>query len=120
MKNLFYPAIFHKTEEGGFGITFPDLPECKAQGADLQDAYEMAANALGQAITSRLELCETLSTPSDPFHILLDKGCFCAVIEFDLASYLKRTGSKTVQRTLPEWFNEECRISGIDFSFETE
>ena len=27
MNKLFYPAIFHVAEEGGFWITFPDLPE---------------------------------------------------------------------------------------------
>lgn len=28
MNRLFYPAVFHVAEEGGFWITFPDLPEC--------------------------------------------------------------------------------------------
>ena len=55
MKKLFYPAIFHKAEEGGFWITFPDIPECMTQGDDMQQAYEMAVDALGLAITSREE-----------------------------------------------------------------
>lgn len=53
VKKLFYPAIFHKAEEGGFWITFPDIPECMTQGDDMQQAYEMAVDALGLAITSR-------------------------------------------------------------------
>lgn len=53
MQKLFYPAIFHPAEEGGFWITFPDLPECMTQGDDMQSAYEMAVDALGLAITSR-------------------------------------------------------------------
>ena len=28
MDKLFYPAVFHTAEEGGFWITFPDFPEC--------------------------------------------------------------------------------------------
>lgn len=33
MKNrLFYPAVFHKAEEGGFWVSFPDFPECMTQG----------------------------------------------------------------------------------------
>ena len=28
MEKLFYPAIFHEAEEGGFWVSFPDLPEC--------------------------------------------------------------------------------------------
>ena len=35
MNKLFYPAIFHKAEEGGYWITFPDIPECMTQGEDM-------------------------------------------------------------------------------------
>lgn len=55
MKKLFYPALFHKAEEGDFWITFPDLPECMTQGDNMDDAYEMASDALGLAIVSRQE-----------------------------------------------------------------
>ena len=53
MNKLFYPAVFHVAEEGGFWITFPDLPECMTQGDSMQEAYEMAVDALGLALTSR-------------------------------------------------------------------
>lgn len=46
MNKLFYPAVFHKAEEGGFWITFPDFPECMTQGDTLEEAYEMAIDAL--------------------------------------------------------------------------
>ena len=64
MNKLFYPAIFHKVEEGGFWITFPDIPECMTQGDDMQQAYEMAVDALGLAITSREEEKEEPQHPS--------------------------------------------------------
>lgn len=51
MKKLFYPALFHKAEEGGFWISFPDIPECLTQGDDMAQAYEMAVDALGLALT---------------------------------------------------------------------
>ena len=41
MNKLFYPAIFHTAEEGGFWITFPDFPECITEGDDMEDAYRM-------------------------------------------------------------------------------
>lgn len=31
-------AVFHKAEEGGFWVTFPDIPECMIQGEDMQEA----------------------------------------------------------------------------------
>ena len=43
MKNrLFYPAVFHKAEEGGFWVSFPDFPECMTQGDSIkqQQAFQ--------------------------------------------------------------------------------
>ena len=118
MKKLFYPAIFHKAEEGGFWITFPDIPECMTQGDDMQQAYEMAVDALGLAITSREEEKEEIPTPSEPYQITLSEDAFCVVIEFDMLAYKKRTNSKAVKKTLtiPEWLNEEATALGINFS----
>ena len=118
MKKLFYPAIFHKAEEGGFWITFPDIPECMTQGDDMQQAYEMAVDALGLAITSREEEGQEIPSPSEPYQIALDSDSFCAVIEFDMLAYKKRTNSKAVKKTLsiPEWLNEEATALGVNFS----
>jgi len=44
--NYFYPALFHIAEEGGFWISFPDIPECLTQGENMEQAYEMAVDAL--------------------------------------------------------------------------
>ena len=66
MQKLFYPAIFHKAEEGGFWITFPDIPECMTQGDDMQQSYEMAVEALGLALASREEEKQEIPAPSEP------------------------------------------------------
>ena len=118
MNKLFYPAIFHKAEEGGYWITFPDLPECMTQGDDMQHAYEMAFEALGLAITSRYKEEIPLTPPSEPFSIITEKDEFCVVIEFDMLTYKKRTNSKAIKKTLtiPEWLNEEATALGINFS----
>ena len=118
MKKLFYPAIFHKAEEGGFWITFPDIPECMTQGDDMQQAYEMAVDALGLAITSREEEKQELPAPSEPYKITTNDNEFCVVIEFDMLAYKKRTNSKAVKKNLsiPEWLNEEATALGVNFS----
>ena len=51
MNRLFYPAVFHKAEEGGFWVSFPDLPECMTQGDSMDEAYEMAVDALGLSLS---------------------------------------------------------------------
>ena len=63
-KRLFYPAVFHRAEEGGFWVTFPDIPECMTQGEDMQEAYEMAADALGLSLTTIDNEGETLPKAS--------------------------------------------------------
>ena len=118
MQKLFYPAIFHKAEEGGFWITFPDIPECMTQGDDMQQSYEMAVEALGLALASREEEKQEIPAPSEPCKLTVSDDEFCVVIEFDMLAYKKRTNSKAVKKTLsiPEWLNEEASALGINFS----
>ena len=82
MNKLFYPAVFHKAEEGGFWISFPDIPECLTQGEDMTEAYEMAIEALGLAITSREE--EKTAHPScfRSLCLSLEADSFLVVVEF--------------------------------------
>lgn len=65
MEKLFYPALFHKSEEGGFWISFPDFPECFTEGDDMKQAYEMTVEALGLALVNRKEEKEEIPDPSD-------------------------------------------------------
>ncbi len=118
MNKLFYPAIFHVAEEGGFWITFPDLPECMTQGDNMQEAYEMAVDALGLALISREQEGEEIPAASELNQITLSKDEYCVVIEFDMLAYKKRTNSRAVKKTLsiPEWLNEEATALGINFS----
>lgn len=116
MKKLFYPAIFHK-EDDGFWVSFPDFPECLTEGDDMENAYDMAVEALGLAITSRKEEKEEIPDPSDPSTINADGGTI-TLINFDMMEYLKKHNSKAVKKTLsiPEWLNEAASAMGLNFS----
>ena len=46
MKKIIYPAIFHKEENGGYWVEFPDLPGCLTSGETLEEAFLMAGDAL--------------------------------------------------------------------------
>ena len=118
MSKLFYPALFHKAEEGGFWISFPDIPECLTQGDDMAQAYEMAVDALGLALTCREKEHQPLPAASDPTVITPEQDSFLAVIEFDMLAYKKRTNSRAVKKTLsiPEWLNEAATAAGLNFS----
>lgn len=117
MNKLFYPAVFHKAEEGGFWVTFPDIPECMTQGEDMQQAYEMAVEALGLSITTMEEEGEELPKASAPDMVLTEEGSFLVVVEFNLMEYRRRNCSRAVKKTLsiPEWLNEAAIRKNINF-----
>lgn len=117
MNKLFYPAIFHKAEEGGFWISFPDFPECLTEGDDMQQAYEMAVVALGLALVSRKEEKEQIPVPSEIDSIQKDEGTL-VIVEFNMLEYQRKHSSRAIKKTLsiPEWLNEEAVAMGINFS----
>ena len=116
MNKLFYPATFHKAEEGGFWVTFPDFPECMTQGDDMEEAYRMSVDALGLAITSTIEDGNGLPSATEPDSLQEDGTT--VIIEFDYETYRKQHCSKAIKKTLsiPEWLNEEAMAMGINFS----
>ena len=117
MNKLFYPAIFHEAEEGGYWISFPDFPEALTEGDDMEQAYEMANSALGLAITSRLKYGEVIPKASSIKELVIEEG-IVVLVEFDLREYQKKHNSRAVKKTLsiPEWLNEEAMKKGVNFS----
>ena len=118
MNKLFYPALFHIAEEGGFWVTFPDIPECMTQGDNMEEAYNMAVDALGLCITDMEKEHIPLPASSSPDKITVEPDSFLVVIEFDILAYKKRTRSTAIKKTLsiPEWLNEEALALNINFS----
>lgn len=117
MNKLFYPAIFHKAEEGGFWVSFPDFPECFTEGDDMTQAYEMAVEAMGLALVNRKEEGEEIPQPTEVDKISIDDGTL-VIIEFDMLDYQRKHNSRAVKKTLsiPEWLNEEATALGVNFS----
>ena len=117
MERLFYPAVFHKAEEGGFWVSFPDIPECMTQGDDMQDAYEMAVDALGLSLSTMEDAGEVIPEASPLDRVDAEDGTLI-IVEFDMAEYRRRHSSKAVKKTLtiPEWLNEAAVRENINFS----
>lgn len=118
MSKLFYPAIFHYAEEGGFWVTFPDFPECFSQGENIGEAYEMASDALGLCISDMEKEHRELPCASMPWQINTDGDSNLVIVEFDLKAYRRKHSSSAVKKTLsiPGWLNEEAIEHGVNFS----
>lgn len=118
LKKLFYPAIFTPEDDGGYSVAFPDMDGCFTQGETIEEAYEMAFDALGLEIEFLESEKRTIPSPSAPNAIKLNKNEFVAIIEFDMLEYKKKHNSKAVKKTLtiPQWLNEEAMAKNINFS----
>lgn len=61
-----FPARLKKQEEGGYVVTFPDIPEAITQGEDVEDALLHAADALESALEFYFEDRRLVPMPSKP------------------------------------------------------
>ena len=71
MRNFVYPALLTPDEQdGGFVVTFPDVPEAITQGEDVSDALQQAADCLEEAIAGRIrrQACLPEASPARPDH----------------------------------------------------
>lgn len=84
----------------------------------MTQAYEMAVDALGLALTCREKEQPPFPDSSDPTNITPEPDSFLVVIEFDMLAYKKRTGSRAVKKTLsiPEWLNGAAMAMDLNFS----
>ena len=118
-KNYFYPAIFEPdTEEGGYVISFPDLPDVNTEGDNVADALSMAKEALGAYVEMCLDAGDKLPEPSDPGSTAVPEGGFTSLIELDMLQFRMQYRSKAVKKTLtiPEWLNHMAEARSINFS----
>jgi antitoxin HicB len=64
-----YPVVLTPDEDdGGFVVSFPDLPEAITQGEDELDALEQAADALDEALAGRIRRGDEIPRPSERRH----------------------------------------------------
>jgi antitoxin HicB len=61
-----FPANFARAEEGGFVVTFPDIPEAITQGDDETEAMDAARDALETALDFYFEAGRRVPAPSRP------------------------------------------------------
>lgn len=110
MTRYFYPAIFHH-EDIGYSVSFPDLQGCNTEGNSLEEAYEMALDAL----SLYLEGITEYPVPSHPKAIALEESDFIVIIEVNTKN---KHSNKAVKKTLtiPQWLNELAEEKHVNFS----
>lgn len=112
MKNIYYPAIFHP-EEVGYSVFVPDIEGCSTQGDTMDEAVEMAKDAIGLMLEGLNEYPQA----SSPSALSLEDGEFLVVIPFNPAEYAHKN-NRAVKKTLslPAWLNEAAEAAHLNFS----
>lgn len=115
MARHFYPAIFQQ-EADGYSVSFPDLPGCHTEGDTLEEAYEMASDAVGLYLEGLAE--PEYPAKSNPKGFALEADQFTVLVEFDKYKYAKKHNTKAVKKTLtiPAWLNDLAEENHVNFS----
>lgn len=112
MKNIYYPAVFHP-EEVGYSVFIPDIEGCSTQGDTMDEAVEMAKDAIGLMLDGTVEYPQA----SNPSSLPQAGGDFVVMIPFNPAEYAHKN-NRSVKKTLslPAWLNEAAEAAHLNFS----
>ncbi|MDP7624666.1 MAG: type II toxin-antitoxin system HicB family antitoxin [Rhodospirillales bacterium] len=94
-----YIALLRKETDTDYGVDFPDLPGCTTTGSTLDEAKEMAAEAIAFHIEGLIEDGEGIPAPSSLEEIMADKANKDAVAF--LVPYQSSEKAVRVNITLP-------------------
>jgi len=97
-----YIAIVHKETKSDFGVSFPDFPGCITAGKNIDEAKDMAQEALTLHIQGILQDGEQLPVPSRLEDIMSDPDYANAIAYLVVSVPDARPRTVRVNVTLPE------------------
>ena len=118
-----YPVFFTKTSECIL-VEVPDL-EILTEGKDMNDAIDMARDAIELKCVVLEDAKESIPAPTDLSLLNVENGTFAdegktiiSFVDIDSAEYRRKTDSRTVRRNvaLPSWLNYEADKAGVNVS----
>lgn len=114
-----YPAVFCR-EDVGYSVSFPDIDCCFTSGKTLEEAIDMAKDALCLMLYDMEESKQQIPEASDITEIQCkcNSNEFTSFIECDTLEYRRYFYSKAVKKTLsiPAWLNTMAEREDINFS----
>ncbi|MDD6334260.1 MAG: type II toxin-antitoxin system HicB family antitoxin [Clostridia bacterium] len=122
MKNV-YPVFFTKTNNNVL-VEVPDL-DILTEGKDMNDAINMARDAIELKCVSLEDAKENIPNPSNISELNANNGTFAdegdtfiSFVDIDSAEYRKKIDTRTVRRNvaLPSWLNYEADQAGVNVS----
>ena len=117
MKNKYiYPAVFMPSDEGRYGVYFPDIPGCITQGNSLAEAVAKAKDVLSIMLVAMEDDLDDIPPATMPYYTTGDT--IVSFVEVDTIAYRRSINSKAVKRmvSLPGWLNERAEQEGVNVS----
>ena len=117
MSKYIFPAIFQK-EGSMYNVVFPDIEGCYTCGESLQDAVDMAKDALCLTLYDMEEQGKQIPVPSDIKSIQCKENSFSSLVTCDTLEYRQFYDNKAIKKTLtiPNWLNKMSEKAGLNFS----
>lgn len=97
-----YIAVVHKDPKSDFGVSFPDFPGCITAGSSIDEAKDMAHDALSLHIKGMMEDGENIPTPSKLEDIMDDPNYADAAAILIVSVPEAKPRSIRVNITVPE------------------
>lgn len=87
-----YIGVIHKDRHSDYGVSFPDFPGCITAGSTLEEAMDMAREALALHIEGMQEDGDSIPEPSALEHIkkFLTKNGVAVVVDAPIKSKMMR------------------------------
>ena len=112
MAEYVYPAVFHANADGSYTITYPDLPGCITEGKSLDNALDMAQDALTQWLSYLTDAKEPGPAASPPPAVRPQGGESATLIRATVRD------NRAVKRTvsIPKWMDDKVSEAGLSLS----
>lgn len=118
MRKLTYLAVLEPADDGGFGVYFPDLPGCISYGRTIEEAQEMAREAVGLHIYGLEQDGEAVPAPSESLDSEEISGCIISPVMVFPDLVKNEMDNKRVKTniTLPNWLKRIAEENNVNYS----
>lgn len=122
MEKRIFPAIFHKAEEGGYWVEFPDLPGCLTQGETIEQSFEMAQEALAlwldgaESVPAPTAMTNVVASGSDVV-MLVEAGGADGIVYFKKSEVPKAIEAGLEKKGYTKY--QVAQILGVDRGYIT-
>lgn len=118
-----YPAVLTKIVEDdfeGYSVNFPDLDGCITEGDSIEDALEMAEDALNLVLVEYEDTNKEIPIPTSIDNLNIPNGAISSYVRADTDKYREvlKELNKTIKKTVsvPKWLNDEAEKKNVNFS----